>query len=81
MIRFWSTIKGLCYRKISLFCEKTMKKEKKKTKGSFFKEKCGSGGCTQISLISHNSGFTYRSQKRFSLFYSSSKAFSDDIST
>ena len=29
---------------------------------------------------SNNSGFTCRSQKRFSLFYSSSKALSDDIS-
>ena len=37
-------------------------------------------GCIQISLKSHNSGFTCRSQKRFSLFYSSSKALSDDIS-
>ena len=40
----------------------------------------GGGGCTQISLTSHNSGFTCRSQKRFSLFYSSSKALSADIS-
>ena len=38
------------------------------------------GGCTQISFKSHNLGFTCRSQKRFSLFYSSSKALSDDIS-
>ena len=37
-------------------------------------------GCTQISLKSHNSGFTCRGQKRFSQFYSSSKALSDDIS-
>ena len=37
-------------------------------------------GCTQISLKSHNWGSTCRSQKRFSLFYSSSKALSDDIS-
>ena len=32
-------------------------------------------GCTQISLKSHNSGFTCHSQKRFLLFYSSSKVF------
>ena len=77
MIRFWPTIKGLCHRKISLFCKKTVKKKKE---GSFFKEKYGSGGCNQISLKSHNSGFTCRGQKRFSLFYSSSKALSTDIS-
>ena len=38
------------------------------------------GGCNQISLKSHNSGFMCRSQKRFSLFYSSSKAVSNNIS-
>ena len=38
------------------------------------------GGGNQISLKSHNSGFTCRSQKRFSLFYSSSKALSNDVS-
>ena len=51
-----------------------------KSKGSFFKEKYGSG-CTEISLLkSHNSISTCRSEKRFSLFYSPSKAPSDDIS-
>ena len=50
------------------------------SEGSFFKEKYGSGGCNQISLKSHNSGCTCRSQKRFSRFYSSSKALSNDIS-
>ena len=33
-----------------------------------------------ISLKSHNSGFTCRRQKRCSLFYSSSKVLSDDVS-
>ena len=40
----------------------------------------GGGGGNQISLKSYKSGFTCRSQKRFSLFYSSSKALSNDIS-
>ena len=53
---------------------------KKISEGSFFKEKCGSGRWNRISLKSYNSGFTCRSQKRFSLFYSSSKALSNDIS-
>ena len=78
MIRFWTTIKGLCHRKISLFCKKTVKKKKKG--GIVFKEKYGSGGCNQISLKSHDSGFTCRSHKRFWLFYSSFKALSNDIS-
>ena len=55
MIRFWPTIKGLCHRKISLFLQKTVKKI---SEGSFLKEKYGSGECNQISLKSHNSGFT-----------------------
>lgn len=50
------------------------------SEGSFFKEKYGSGGGNQSSLKSYNSGGTCRSQKRFSLFYSSSKALSNDIS-
>ena len=53
---------------------------KKISEGSFFKEKYGSGGWNQISLKAYNSGFTCRSQKRFSLFYSSSKALSNDTS-
>ena len=60
-----------------LILEKTVKKI---SEGSFFKEKYGSGGCNQISFKSHNSGFMCRSQKQFSLFYSSSKALSNDIS-
>ena len=27
MIRFWATIKGLCYREINLFCEEKMFKK------------------------------------------------------
>ena len=53
---------------------------KKISEESFFKEKYGSGGWNQISLISYNKGCTCRSQKRFSLFYSSSKALSNDVS-
>ena len=77
MVRFWPTIKGMCHRKISLICQKLWKKM---SGGSFFKEKYGSRGWNQISLKSYNSGFTCRIQKRFSLFYSSSKALSNDIS-
>ena len=53
---------------------------KKISEGSFFEEKYGSGGFNQISLKSNNLGVTCRSQKRFSLFYSSSKALSNDTS-
>ena len=53
-----------------LILQKTVKK----------KYQHGSGGCNQISLKSSNSGFTCRSQKRFSPFYSSSKALSNDTS-
>ena len=76
MIRFWPTIKGLCHRKISLFS----KNSEKNIRGIVFKETYGSSGWNQISLKSHNSGFTCRRQKRFSRFYSSSKALSNDIS-
>ena len=83
MIRFWATIKTLHQKKkkkkqkISLFCQK---KEKIKSKGSFFKEKYGSGEWNTISLKSHNSTSTCRSEKRFSAFYSPSNSLSDDIS-
>ena len=83
MIRFWPTIKGLCHRKISLFCKNQsilQKTVKKISEGSFFKEKYGSGEWNQLFLKSHNSGFTCRGQKRFPRFYSSSKALSNDIS-
>ena len=59
---------------------KTVLWRHKMSGGSFFKEKYGSGGWNQSSLKSYNSGGTCRSQKRFSLFYSSSKALSNDIS-
>ena len=75
MIRFWPTIKTCVSGKSAYFaknCEKI-------PEGSFFKEKYGSGGWNQISLKSYNSGLTCRSQKQFSLFYSSSKALSNDI--
>ena len=74
---FWPTIKGLCHLKISLFWKKLWKKI---SEGSFLKEKYCSEGCNEISLKSHNSSFTCRSQKRFSLFYSPSKALSNDVS-
>ena len=76
MIRFWPPIKGLCHRKIRLFCKKTMKKISEVS----FLRKSMVPGCNQISLKSHISGFTCRSQKRFSRFYSSCKALSNDIS-
>ena len=84
MIRFWAAIKTLHQKKkkkkkqkISLFCQN---KEKIKSKGSFFKEKYGSGGWNTISLKSHNSTSTCLSEKRFSAFYSPSNSLSDDIS-
>ena len=42
MIRFWATIKGLCYREINLFCEEKMLK--KKSQRWFFRETYGLGG-------------------------------------
>ena len=77
MIRFWPTIKGMRHRKISLFCQKLWKKYQR---DRFLRRSMVPGGWNQISLKSYNSGFTCRSQKRFSLFYSSSKALSNNIS-
>ena len=78
MIRFWPTVEGLCYREISLFCKK--KTVRKKYHRDRFLRKSTVPGCDQISLESHTSGFTHQSQKRFSMFYSSSEFLSDDIS-
>ena len=77
MIRFLPAIKGMCQRKISLFCQKLWKKYQR---DRFLRRSMVPGGWNQISLRSYNSGFTCRSQKRFPLFYSSSKALSNDIS-
>lgn len=41
MIRLWATIKGLCYRKINLFCEEKMFKQLQRW---FFREMYGLGG-------------------------------------
>ena len=74
-MRFYSTMKGLWYQKICLFCIKLSIPEQ-----SYFKKNYGSGGHTIIFLKSHNSAHTCRNEKRFSVFCPSSDALSDDIS-
>ena len=47
MIRFWPTIKGLCHRKISLFCKKTVKK---KRRDRFLRKSMVLGGAIKFLL-------------------------------
>ena len=70
-------MKGLWYQKICLFCIKLSIPEQ-----SFFYEKLwiDPGGRTKIFFKSHNSLHTCRIEKRFSVFFPSSDALSDDIS-
>ena len=65
-------MKGLWYQTICLFCIKLSITEQ-----LLFKKNYGSGGGTKIS---HNSAHTSRMEKRFSVFYPSSDARSDDVS-
>ena len=58
-----------------LILQKNM--QKKKPKGSFFKEKYGSGGALICLLKSNNSTSKRRSEKRFSALYSPSNSLSD----
>ena len=70
-------MKGFWYQKNQLILCKTVTENIRAI--VFFKKNYGSGRRTKIFLKSHNSAHTYRIEKRFSAFCSSSDAFSDGV--